>query len=424
MLICLSLAVGLFLIVGTLNYYSISEKKAGTFSSLYDGSRCRFSVKIYVGNDSDEAHAQAVRLSQAIRSDELSFDYCVFSSYRLLVADYLGSDRCIVGFDEGRISKNISKSASGQLQSAVKAFIISPSFFNELGISVNEGGDFSSFVPVEYSAELTVPVVLGDAYKAAYRVGDYLDCADILTKSTIRCEIVGFLSPGSSVLGPDSGVSASESNIVLLDHYVLMPFVDFSPLLLGENAQSGYHTVIQSCSGIALPNDRSYDFSPFLTNFNQLKIFVNPTMILGSSFQYLAAQYFEMLFTAAAAILIATVLCLTINLTNKLMSNLNRYAVYLLCGATVTDLYRFMLTEITAIVAASELIGATLTVIFGNAVFEYTRTQVFSISLPAFSWNSLIILTTVGAGVIVLTILPLCVRLTKVEFDTLLRGSE
>ena len=392
------------------------------FESLYDGSKPRFRLQVSSSEyQNRETVGRLSELSKSIASDALGFDYCVFADYKLLIADYRGRDNCISGFDEGRIGKNIFMTADGRMQSAAKAFTVSPSFFSEFGVEVGEGEDFSTYKTVAYYDGITVPIVLGNAYEGLYKVGDVIDGADYGTRSSFKCTVTGILPSGSAVLAQNSGVSATESDIVRLDYYALIPFIDFSPLLREtDTSLNAFLSVAAACEGIAIPGSRDFDFRPLSDKYSPLGIFIKPTMVLGASFKYQAKQYFDMLSGACALILLTTVICLTVNLTNKLMSNLRRYAVDLLCGATVADLYGFMIAQTLVITAISQLSALALTAAFGN-VFEYSKSQIFSVSASEISPVTVLGILAVGAVVAILSLIVPCVKLAGVEFDTLLR---
>ncbi len=418
LLITLSLAAGLFLILGSVSYYNESEKRLESFRTAYNDDEIRFATFFRdTGGLSDIQNDDLIKTSILTLSKEEDFQYYFFNRQTIYIAGYQGRDSCLDGFEEGRPRRE-EYTIDSIAYSGAKAYFASPGIFEKFSLKISEGKDYSDDEKSAHSETEMVPVVMGAKYAGCYHIGDVISCMLINQDKNvkIKIKISGFLIPGSTILEP----SRSEtSDMLALDYVILIPPIYMDGI-----------TEFNACDGIAVTTDHKYNFYNYyealglLGTNESLNIVWTPSMKVSAIFFYEANKYFNALLKASILILISTTVCMTINLTNRVMSNFRKYAIHLISGATLRGIKAFLAVQTIMIIFVANIIAFITAAIFGNDVFTFEKTQIFGVGVAEYSGYA--ISAVFGASVLVglFSIIPAYIKLSTVEFDSLLRGRE
>ena len=415
-LIILSLTAGLFLILGCVSYYNESDKRLEGFYTAYNDGETRFAT-FFQDTDLSADDQDRIRTLMLTLSREADFHYYIFNRQTIYIADYLGRDSCLNGFEEGRPSRE-EYTIDNVAYSGVKAYFASPGIFEKFSLKMSEGENYSDYEVIEYSETEIVPVVMGAEYSDNYHVGDTIGCMFYNQDKyiNIRAKIVGFLTSGSTILEPSR---SENSDMLALDYIILIPPIYIDGI-----------TKIDACDGAAVTADMNYDFGNFYKSLgllganSDLNIVWTPSMKISAKFKYEANEYFNALLKASILILISTAVCMTINLTNRVMSNFRKYAIHLISGATLRGIKAFLAVQTFIIILAANILALITASLFGNYIFTYVKTQIYGVRITEYSGNAVSAVFIASILIGVLSLIPAYAKLSTVEFDSLLRGKE
>lgn len=442
-LIILAYAGGLFLSIGTASYYQHSVDKLTVFVDAYSNT------KRYVSFPNRERLNELLKDPQSI--DKLTklrkliyssnqFEACSLHNKGLYITDFCGPDKMLKGYENGDAQRDIYFKQSNVYFSEAKAFEIDTDAFQKYAIKVEEGNDFSDFKNTDLSWDTVYPVVLGWDYKKYYSIGDKFTALEImghvgigLKDKKIQYKVVGFLESGSAIL---SGTHLSESGaedqqVIYLGSYILTPmFVldNYVPQDAIEQEWKCLRMYNRSQSQTVLSTLTIDEISPILQNIGKEAGFSSmatlETMKLTSLFLNESNEYFALLRTTSIFIMISAVICLTVNLINKLIANFKKYSVHLISGSTMNNIQSFIIAEVVFVILVANLIAYILALTIGGYVFSYSKTSIGGISVTAITTSSVITATILSIIVIILTLIIPLIKLRTTEFDSLLRGRE
>jgi len=178
------------------------------------------------------------------------------------------------------------------------------------------------------------------------------------------------------------------------------------------------------CEGIVftkeVPNPiENYIYLTGFTYFNSRRV-----MMISDNFKQSADDYFKLLLLASVLILASSTLCLSLNLANKLMASFKTYAIHLISGGTVANIKWFMVFEVLIIMFISNVGAFLCALFFGGGVFTYNKMGIFGVQVSRIS--PFAAACAIGVSILVSLIalaFPL-IKISVVEYDTLLRGKE
>jgi len=463
LVIIIMFSVGQFLLIGCASYFNSSETKLSNFYTAYNDHELRFGTnpiaisgmnaykKLGMLEEYKVAMQKYVRSILYHDTAQTGFEQYVFTTYvEMLAGSFLGTDRCVSEFEEGTGVRDSTR-IGNEYYTRLKTYCVSPGVFEKFQLSVAEGKNFADFNDFVYREGMTVPVVMGHEYRGYYRVGDLINGSDgfmidmVLNYdqhgqitssenvySKLTFEVVGFLEPGAAILDPEN---AGTVDPISLDQHVLIPPIDYTELLFDESRAKRHEMYLinigpRTVGVVVVQKGNENDVNAFYDSLGMDKLphpiaVVNhPLMIVSGIFKLEAKNYFKTLLATAGLIVASATLCLSINMTNKLLSNFKTYAIHQISGGTLSGVKWIMVTEGIILMVISNLLAFGGAFLFGDKVFTYTKSQIFGISVAGVSPIAVLFALGVSRLILFFSMLVPFIKISRVEFDTLLRGRE
>jgi len=437
-LIIISFAAGLTLSMGSLNYYTASSQKLTGFYTAYSDDEYRFYLHT-VYNPNEERDLDEIKTDIKLRAESSDFDfYFIGDADSVAVADYRGPDSCLSEFGEMLPKRNESYDAqTGSYLSEVSAIQLSGNVFEKFALRCAVGEDYSqynTFCPVSGTE---IPVVIGCELREAYDIGDTFivriltgtNTADEGTAAEnifiyLTCRVSGILEKNSVLIDPNPS-GFDNDGYIHLDYMIIMPTLDWVSYFETEQLDSPILLLAEyQTQGVAVTSTSQFNFVKYFSERGVENISAMLCMRVNASLIKDADAYFDNLTAAGLLILVCTSVCLAINLSNKLLSQIKTYSVHLISGATLTDVNIFLIAEAAFIALISELLAVAASMVFSDDIFTFSVMNIFSLSAEKFSVDSVLLMVATGTVIIVLALIMPLVKLNNTEFDTLLRGRE
>lgn len=444
--ICFALAVGLFLMLGCINYFTASKDKLENFFTAYTDDEVRYSHMVGILNPlnkavtegkADEFIQNLSAFNRELTYGNVDFEwYSCYESDTFCVKDYTGSELMIFGYGEGG-ARN-SRRIDGDFYTTVKHIFAAPGFMEKFSIQLAEGEGFADYRVEPFYDGMEIPVVLGDAYRKSYSIGDRLTVnISSLTHATktqgeraysfVTARVTGFMMPGSVVLN-----RSADYRMTNLDYFIISPPLDITSLIsdqYDDRLKPLYWHLGYSTMGVYITPKSENDTRPFFELADKYGMSRNyfslgESMLLGNSFRRDSEKYFNDLLLTAVMVVISSSICLALNITNKLVGNFKRYAILQLSGCKYSDVKLYMIAESAIFTLAAFVLAYIAALFLGESVFSYTRSTVFGISAATISPLSILLVLLIVAAINVMVQLLPFIRLRRTEFDTLLRGRE
>ena len=444
-LIIVMMVVGLFLIIGAAGYAEHNEERVDDFYSAYPEDEYRFFVQQPMNtgeNTFNYTDEQVEGLRNYFRQINAAteFEFLHFTDGGLQLYDLKVGDNCLVGYqDFDAFRDRLYVAETGKYLSNAAAYSIDARVFDRFKLKIAVGADFSGFDHSDYDIEV-IPVVCGWAWHEFYKVGDILNGASYLHSGIEQDYIIaGFLEPGTSILPPEA---QDFETIVTLDTFLLIPYLDYThmempaepdrndPAYSSLSYYEKYGRVLyimrlgDLCDGIIFTNEVSYPIDQYVRQNGFSTLFPRRVMMISDTFRQSADDYFDLLLLASVLILASSTLCLSLNLANKLMASFKTYAVHLISGGTVAHIKWFMAFEVFVILFISNIGAFLCALLFGGGVFTYNQMGISGVQVSRIS--PFAAACAIGVSVVVSLIalaFPL-IKISVVEYDTLLRGKE
>lgn len=200
-----------------------------------------------------------------------TFDYVVVSEYPLFYRGYYEGETSFVDGYEQYLNREISNpvnlveidfEGNEIMTTPLKTVLLGESIFNRFDNSIEEGrnlqmSDFTIMTPDE-----PISVVLGNAYKNIYKIGDMLSLE--LISELMNFQVVGFYKPD---VGFSMEVGALHN--VDFDYTIVMPhFIpDYEPVGNGAVFQHAFHIAELTSGYVRVPesiekiDDDTYDYT-------------------------------------------------------------------------------------------------------------------------------------------------------------------
>ncbi|HNX13415.1 MAG TPA: hypothetical protein PK854_00620 [Oscillospiraceae bacterium] len=444
-LIIVMMVVGLFLIIGAMGYAEHNEERVNDFYSAYPVDEYRFFIQqpMNMGeNTFDYTDGQVEGLRNYFRQINAApeFEFLHFTDSALSLYDLKVGDNCLVGYqDFDAARERIFIESTGKYLSNAAAYSIDARVFERFNLKTAVGIDFRNFDHTDYNAKL-IPIVCGWAWHEYYKVGDILQGASYLYNGFPQdYQIVGFLEPGTSILPPDA---QDFETIVSLDTYILIPYLDYTLMKMPtepDRNDPAYSTLSyyekygrvsyimqlgNLCEGIIFTKDVSYPIDQYVKQNGFSTLSPRRVMMISDSFKQSANDYFDLLLLASVLILASSTLCLSLNLANKLMASFKTYTIHLISGGTVAHIKWFMVFEVLVIMFISNIGAFLCALFFGGGVFTYSQMGIFGVHVSEISPFSAACAVGVSLVVSLIALAFPLIKISVVEYDTLLRGKE
>ena len=238
-----------------------------------------------------------------------------------------------------------------------KSLRVNKNFFDLYQLNVTEGTTFS--VDYKYNLGETIPVILGNAYKDYYNIGDQFKGDYFLFEKNSLYEVIGFLDSKAKYFNLNLGTYVS------LDHYILVPDVDINK----ENAYreeviiANYAQRIPSVLLSEEANDSElkdildkYGLSSMYRVDNQ-KMTVEK--IYQDSKNLSATMLVSFIFLSLFSVIIISMNCF-----RRISMNFKRYAIHLANGASTKDISKLVLCDLIVILITSDIVAIGINTIF------------------------------------------------------------
>lgn len=177
---------------------------------------------------------QLLFLKQLLLSSD-QFTFFVLMEQPLELFDCEIPDLFLVGYEEGDADNSKYIYNEEQLY-YTKALEVSDAFFEEFSIELSDGERFSEF-DYEYSNSNAIPVLLGNAFKDYYSIGDKFEGYYLLEKCSFV--VKGFLDEGSFYY------SHTYNDFISCERYIVVPALNVS-----ESSDFSKQVLLQQMNGI------------------------------------------------------------------------------------------------------------------------------------------------------------------------------
>ncbi|HNX13986.1 MAG TPA: hypothetical protein PK854_06100 [Oscillospiraceae bacterium] len=461
-LIVLLYCAGLFIIGGTYVYLQNSEALSAQFTTVYgaDSARviCMLSNRVTWEGIQKPECVEAIKMFYSeLRRSYPQYGFFNFGKYWTGVIDYRGSDCYIDKYDVGSPSKNLICQKTGVSYSTLLNLMVSQDYLNYFKIRVTQGKDFSGY-PKDYFTYVpgrVYPLIMGAGLAENYQIGDrvqlYMESGLPLI---LDFEVVGFLDKGQATLDVNTNAATapdadetSEDKLLYLDGWLIVPWIDMGDVFdynaVSEDANMAKMqkvSVLRPCYQmmICVGNGFPEEVTDAISDVAGKVVYHSETgatfaddvsgwgnvMSIPNAFYSEMGRFFNLLFYSSLFILLSCMVCISINLLNKVNANLPRYAIHLLCGAKLGDIRAFAIGEILAITLLSD-IGALAALVFvGDRIFSFHYGSLYSMNIGGLSLASVLMILGVNAAVFVLSLAYPLWRINHAEYDTFLRGNE
>lgn len=285
-----------------------------------------------------------------------------------------------------------------------KAIQMNQQAFDSFSVDVGKGKPFSQKDFIHRSQPDVIPVLLGAEYEKIYQVGDQIK-AEYLGKK-FQIKVKGFVSP-------DTFVSNTNHPELYLDRYVVMPAQQFDdPVDDKELGFQQFH-YLQIINGSIYSKEDQEVVVDKLEKIKTLSDFPD-THIMGtgdSPFEFLFSaiqQHIQMVIMIAASLFVVCVLSLSILMMTKIQDNYKNMSLHLISGATMNQLFRYVVVEVVAMVAIPGLLVILLYIgIFHVVPLVYILLMTLSVCM-----------------MILLAVIPIYLQFRNLPISQLLKRAE
>ncbi|KZE59962.1 MULTISPECIES: hypothetical protein [Bacillus] len=316
---------------------------------------------------------------------------------------FKGNDTFLNGYEIGQVDKPYKINEKDENYSTVKSVQLNKNIFSVSALKLQEGSLFKSsdFIYEEFKE---IPVLLGSDYSDVYKLGDIIEI-DYVDKK-LKGRVTGILDSNSVLPVRDQ----IEFN---LDRYIILP-----ELIIQQSPRNSSDLIFQQRHYLQLINGQLLSVKDTLEIRKNMKRISQKTgfedyIVIGANglgidivFSMLK-QSQNLLILFALLLFILCILSISIAYNIKWDIVLRKYSIHLISGATINNIYVFMFSEVALIILSSLLI-----------VFISIK------SIGIMPWFYYLIMMVTGVFTVLLGILPVYIRLKKVNFSALLKGKE
>lgn len=226
---------------------------------------------------------------------------------------------------------------------------VNDNFFLKYDVHINEGTNFNNF---KYELNDKVPLILGDAYREYYKVGDDFGGDYFLFPEDTTYEVVGFIKKGDKYYNLNLGTYIS------LDHYILLPDVDI-------DVNNAYRKEViianfaQRIPGLLLSDEDTYlDLKDKVNELDMSMMYrIDNQRNVVDSIYGDAINSFKMMAISFGTLTLFSLLIIIMNLFRRISMNFKRYAVHLVNGASKKDIRKLVMNDLLVLITISTLIA-------------------------------------------------------------------
>lgn len=182
--------------------------------SYYWTCECLNDKDFYTYLDGDKKGILYHNMQKLVNALQSSRDFDFYTcNDQFLEQDQKVKDIFLYGYEDG-FSETSQGTNHGHPYSQVKTLMVSSKFFDCNHIRIARGKGFTPS-DYRYKANATVPVLLGNAYRKEYHIGDIFTANYISKKLTVK--VIGFLQKKSFYL------SSCNDEFESLERYIILP---------------------------------------------------------------------------------------------------------------------------------------------------------------------------------------------------------
>lgn len=312
----------------------------------------------YLDDNNIEDYKRLLNFRQTLNEEE-AFNYISLNSQFLEIYNTEIPDMFLYGYEQGYAQENIYQ-MDGTTYYPTKTIQVSESFFEEFDIKISDGRLFYSDDYICNKKE--IPVLLGCAYKSVFSVGDTFLC-NYLTEN-INCKVIGFVNENSFFY------ESSDDNFISCERYIIMPsmYSDtsspafFDKILLLQNvngiiSSTEGNTVLYEKFDNILEECKLSKWDIYITSsYDQKTQSLNNTIETYSSMTSEVSNHFKLILIA---LVIFTIISLTVSICGFVREQHHNYGVYILCGSSYSDL-SINISMLTGLIILISTVIATL----------------------------------------------------------------
>lgn len=317
------------------------------------------------------------QFNREIKSND-HFKYYEMISQTVYVPYFDNNEIFIEGYETGRPHPTANIRHNGQAEKfcAVKAFHLSENVFRDFNIQI-EIGSVPKRDSYTYVKGNVIPILLGNAYKPVYKIGDSIDV--YIISDFFKCEVAGFLEKGSNI-------TINESYMHFLDRYMVLPSFGIEELPQTKDEKyMQFARYLQKNCGIIVSD---YDAQKIT---NEISTITKNVGLDDNSYVLIGQKFANTLFDLTTDKIMILLSCLFIGMSLLLImslyaivkdfieNNLHFLGVHLMCGATIYDLYKIILQRFLSIATVTLVIS----LIILKAVFNIMSAQAVFITVGA-----------------------------------------
>lgn len=245
----------------------------------------------------------------------------------------------------------------------LKALQINKSVINEFKLNVNsidkEAIDDWDTINI---SENTIPVMLGANYKGHFDINKTYKM--FYLSKFFNIKIIGFLEKNDNIY--------YNGDMLYLDDYIVFPSLNIEELPLDENEKKLQLAMyLQKCSGVISSELNAQDIqikvNEIASKYDLKAYSIKEAQMSNIQIFNLEAKEFSILLLVISSIIVCfSAIGLSLTLSSKIEDELSTYAVHLLVGASLNDIKKYILGEISFIICISIIIAIILAELLNN----------------------------------------------------------
>lgn len=319
----------------------------------------------YLDDDNTKDYKKLLNFTKSLYKQE-NFNFISLNSQFIDIYGREIPDMFLYSYEDGTPKDSIYED-KGKTYYSTKAIQVSSSFFKEFDIKITQGSGFDENDYINKNKK--IPVILGNAYKDYFSIGDTFKCIYLFENTT--CEIIGFIDKNSFFYEND------DENFISCERYIVMPSMyteTNSPSLFDKTLLLQHTNGIITCDkGNETINKDFFDLIKncklskwdfYITSTYDKKVqAMNNTIETYSAMTLEVSNHFK---SILVILLIFAVISLTISICGFVREQHYNYGINLLCGASYFDIS----ANISILTGILIMISAALTT-FILFIFSY-----------------------------------------------------
>ncbi|AAT59551.1 MULTISPECIES: ABC transporter permease [Bacillus cereus group] len=319
------------------------------------------------------------------------------------VRNFKGDPTFLVGYEEGTVRDPYEKAKGSGTFARVKSIQLNQNVFSTFNVKVQNGVPFekNDFL---FEKGKKVPILLGAEYQSFYNIGDTI-YVDYLNR-VLEGKVVGILQ--KNTLFP-----ARENTEFYADRYIILPeFIMKEDPIEKEDISFEQKHYLHVVNGqIFTDKDmisvrKSIHMISQKTNFHDFTIIGANTIGISLMFAMMK-QNTQLLLLFTTVLFAFCIFSISLSLIMKWDTNIKKYAIHLISGATISQIFWYTFAEVLFI------IGISLTFVFLFIQFVG--------KMPIHYYS---ILSGVALTIIVLGMLPFYLKLKQANIAKMLKKKE